>query len=87
MSIPLACIRGLIKQCHLAEIHAKITRRQGRKGIRIMVELIPDKLAAGETVEQILEAHPRSPREGIQAALPFPVRQRIPDLKIVMGEK
>jgi uncharacterized protein (DUF433 family) len=30
-----------------------------------------EKLAAGETVEQILEAHPRLTREGIQAALGF----------------
>ena len=30
-----------------------------------------EKLAAGETVEQILEAHPRLPREAIQAALTF----------------
>ena len=28
-------------------------------GTRITVELILEKLAAGETVEQILEAHPR----------------------------
>lgn len=27
-------------------------------GTRIPVELIPEKLAAGETVERILEAHP-----------------------------
>jgi uncharacterized protein (DUF433 family) len=30
-----------------------------------------EKLAAGETVEQILEAHPRPTREAIQAALVF----------------
>ena len=40
-------------------------------GTRITVELILEKLAAGETVEQILEAHPRLTREGIQAALAF----------------
>ncbi|MCU0589182.1 MAG: DUF433 domain-containing protein [Syntrophobacteraceae bacterium] len=40
-------------------------------GTRITVELIPNKLAAGETVEQILDAHPRLTREGIQAALAF----------------
>jgi uncharacterized protein (DUF433 family) len=38
-------------------------------GTRITVELILEKLAAGETVEQILDAHPRLTREGIQAAL------------------
>lgn len=40
-------------------------------GTRITVELILEKLAAGETIEQILEAHPRLTREGIQAALAF----------------
>jgi len=40
-------------------------------GSRIAVELILEKLAAGETIEQILEAHPRLTREGISAALAF----------------
>jgi len=40
-------------------------------GTRISVELILEKLAAGETYEQILEAHPRLDRESIQAALAF----------------
>ena len=40
-------------------------------GTRITVELILEKLAAGETVEQILEEHPRLTREGVAAALTF----------------
>ena len=40
-------------------------------GTRITVELILEKLSAGETVDQILEAHPRLTREGILAALEF----------------
>ena len=40
-------------------------------GTRITVELILEKLAAGETVEQLLDAHPRLTREGIHAALAF----------------
>ena len=40
-------------------------------GTRITVELILEKLAAGETYEQIIDAHPRLTREGIQAALAF----------------
>ena len=40
-------------------------------GTRITVELILEKMAAGETIEQILEAHPRLARETIQAALAF----------------
>jgi len=38
-------------------------------GTRITVELILEKLAAGETIEQILEAHPRLTRPAILAAL------------------
>jgi uncharacterized protein (DUF433 family) len=41
------------------------------KGTRITVELILEKLGSGETIEQILEAHPRLTQEGIQAALSF----------------
>ena len=40
-------------------------------GSRITVELILEKLAAGESIEQILESHPRLTREGIQAALTY----------------
>jgi uncharacterized protein (DUF433 family) len=40
-------------------------------GTRITVELILEKLAAGETFEQILEAHPKLTREKIQASLRF----------------
>jgi uncharacterized protein (DUF433 family) len=40
-------------------------------GTRITVELVLEKLAAGETVEQILDAHPRLTRQAIQAALAF----------------
>lgn len=42
-------------------------------GTRITVELILDKLAAGETEEQLLEAHPRLNREGIHAAIDYAV--------------
>ena len=40
-------------------------------GTRITVESILEKLAAGETIEQLLEAHPRLTREAIQEALAF----------------
>lgn len=40
-------------------------------GTRITVELILEKLAAGETIEQILEAHPRLTREAVLAAIAF----------------
>ncbi len=40
-------------------------------GTRITVELILEKLAAGETVGQIVEAHPRLTEEAVRAALAF----------------
>ncbi len=39
------------------------------EGTCITVELILEKLAAGESIEQILEAHPRLTREAIQSSL------------------
>ncbi len=43
-------------------------------GTRITVESILEKLAAGETIEQLLDAHPRLTHEGILAALAFAAR-------------
>ena len=40
-------------------------------GTRITVESILETLSAGETIDQILEAHPRLTREGVLAALNF----------------
>ena len=40
-------------------------------GTGITVELILEKLAAGETVEQILDAHPRLTRGATQASMAF----------------
>ena len=40
-------------------------------GTRIPVELILEKMAAGETFEQLLEAHPRLTYEAIRAAIAF----------------
>ncbi|KKM11071.1 hypothetical protein SY88_10410 [Clostridiales bacterium PH28_bin88] len=40
-------------------------------GTRIPVDLILEKLAAGETVEQIIQAHPRLTEEAVRAALAF----------------
>ena len=44
-------------------------------GTRITVELILEKLAAGETIEHLLEAHPRLTREAIHAAWRLPLRR------------
>jgi len=49
-------------------------------GTRITVELILEELAAGETIERLLEAHPRLTREGIRAALAFAAQALKADL-------
>lgn len=43
-------------------------------GTRITVESILERLAGGETTEQLLEAWPRLTREGISAALAYAAR-------------
>ena len=40
-------------------------------GTRITVELILEKLGAGETIEELIEAHPSLTPESIHAALSF----------------
>ena len=40
-------------------------------GTRITVDLVLEKLGSGESIEAILEAHPRLTREGVLAALRF----------------
>ena len=40
-------------------------------GTRITVESIVDKMALGETIDQLLAAHPRLTEEAIRAALGF----------------
>ena len=55
-------------------------------GTRITVELILEKLAAGETVEQILSAHPQLTEEAIRAALAFAAEALKADV-VYPGEK
>jgi uncharacterized protein (DUF433 family) len=43
-------------------------------GTRVTVELILEKLAAGESVEQIVAAHPKLTRAAVIAALEFAAR-------------
>lgn len=43
-------------------------------GTRLTVELILEKLGAGETIDQVLQSHPRLTREGILEALAFAAR-------------
>lgn len=41
------------------------------KGTRITVEHILEKLAADESIDQIISAHPKLTKESIQASLEF----------------
>ncbi len=41
------------------------------KGTRVPVELILEKLATGESFEQVIESHPRLTHESIRAAIAF----------------
>ena len=56
-------------------------------GTRISVELILEKLAAGESVEQILDAHPRLTKEAILAALDFAAKVLKADVVYPVPEK
>jgi len=54
------------------EINPKrMTGKPVIKGTRITVELILEKLSAGESIQDLLEAHPRLRKEDISAALAF----------------
>ncbi len=55
-------------------IHSDLKIMMGKPviiGTRIPVELILEKLSAGETFEQILEEHPRLNQEAILASIAF----------------
>jgi uncharacterized protein (DUF433 family) len=41
------------------------------RGTRITVELILEKLGAGESIEQIVAAHPRLTHQGVLAAINY----------------
>ncbi len=56
-------------------------------GTRITVELILEKLAAGETVEQILAEHPRLTLEAVRAALGFAAEALRADVIYPVAEK
>ena len=55
-------------------------------GTRITVELILEKLAAGETAEQLLDAHPRLTHPTISAALRFAAEALKADVVYPMPE-
>ena len=41
------------------------------EGTRVTVEQVLEELGAGESIEQVLEAHPRLTRDGVLAAVRF----------------
>jgi uncharacterized protein (DUF433 family) len=56
----------------LIEVNPKIMMgKPVIKGTRLTVELILESLAAGESMENILDSYPRLTREAIHAALSF----------------
>jgi uncharacterized protein (DUF433 family) len=55
-------------------------------GTRITVEMILEKLSAGETVEQVLEAHPRLTNEAIRASLAFAAQALRADIVYPVAE-
>jgi uncharacterized protein (DUF433 family) len=56
-------------------------------GTRITVELILEKLAAGETIDEILDAHPRLSREAVLAALDFAAKALRADIIYPLPQK
>lgn len=55
-------------------------------GTRIPVELIIEKLAAGETTQQIIGDHPRLTEEAIRAALAFAAKALRSDVVYPISE-
>lgn len=56
-------------------------------GTRITVESILDRFAAGETIDQMLEAHPRLAKEAIFAAFAFAADTLRSDIIYPISEK
>ena len=56
-------------------------------GTRITVDLILEKLGSGESIEAVLESHPRLTREGVLAALRFAAQARRADVVYPVGAK
>ncbi len=57
------------------------------RGTRITVEMILEKLSEGETVEQVLDGHPRLAEESIRAALAFARETLRSDIIYPVGDK
>lgn len=56
-------------------------------GTRITVEIILEKLAAGESLEQLLEEHPRLTERAVREALDFAGRALKADVVYPLSEE
>ena len=56
-------------------------------GTRITVDLILEKLGTGESIEAVLESHPRLTRDGVLAALRFAAQALRADVVYPIGAK
>jgi uncharacterized protein (DUF433 family) len=54
-------------------------------GTRITVDLILEKLGTGESIEAVLESHPRLTRDGVLAALRFAAQALRADVVYPIG--
>lgn len=57
------------------------------KGTRITVELILEKLSSGETMDDLLEAHPRLTKQAIYSALQYASKVLRSDIVEPLPEK
>ncbi len=63
-----------MNQCLIVSDPALMMGKPVVAGTRITVELILEKLGAGESFDQLLEAHPRLTKDAIMAAMDFAAR-------------
>ncbi len=56
-------------------------------GTRITVDLILEKLGGGESIDAVLEAHPRLTREGVLAALRYAAQALRAEVVYPVGSK
>jgi len=56
-------------------------------GTRVTVDLILEKLGSGESIEAVLESHPRLTRAGVLAALRFAAQALRAEVVYPLGTK
>ena len=64
-------LTGMENESRIISDHAIMLGKPVVKGTQITVESILEKMAAGETLEELSEAYPNLTSEDIQAALAF----------------